>query len=73
MRVAVVTASYEADPQVVAHALEKNLVPVTGDSDLLAYGPPNDDAALKKLVVVKKYGCDLHRVIDLEATTKEGC
>lgn len=49
-----VMGSYEeADPQVAHAAQENNLIPVTGDSDLLAYGV----GSLGKVIIVKGCSC----------------
>ncbi|KAL7537995.1 hypothetical protein ACHAWF_012226, partial [Thalassiosira exigua] len=68
----VTVAAYEADPQVVRDALASSSVPVTGDSDLLAYGPPGEKPLLYKIVIVKLYRSDMHRVIDLTSEEEEG-
>ncbi|KAK1737402.1 hypothetical protein QTG54_011688 [Skeletonema marinoi] len=55
----------EADPQVAYEAVSKGLVPVTGDSDLIAYGAV-------KVILVKSYSRGWYRVIDLEVDTEPG-
>ena len=68
-------SSYEADPQVAHHALDNDLIPVTSDSDLLAYGPSDQSAKgtkLRKIMIVSKYKSDCHRIIDLESTVDAG-
>jgi hypothetical protein len=55
----------EADPHVAYVSILKDLVPVTGDSDLLAYGA-------KKLIVVQSYARGWYRVIDLDADVEPG-
>ncbi len=50
----------EADPHVAHVSATKELVAVTGDSDLLAYGA-------RKLIVVQSYARGWYRVIDLDA------
>ena len=58
-------SAYEADPQVSYVASIQSLVALSGDSDLLAYG-------VEKLVLVKGYGIQQYRVIDLTADVDEG-
>ena len=60
------TSAYEADPQVSYVALLQSLVPVTGDSDLLAYGVP------EKLIIVKGFKHEWFQIIDLTAVIEEG-
>ena len=55
----VIVSAYEADPQVSHLSLSQSLVPVTGDSDLLAYGVP------EKIIIVKGYHSQIYRIIDL--------
>ena len=57
------------------HALDNDLIPVTSDSDLLAYGPSDQSAKgtkLRKIMIVSKYKSDCHRIIDLESTVDAG-
>ena len=56
---------YEADPQVSYVSLKRNLIPVTGDSDLLAYGVPS-------LIIVKGFNHEYYRTIDLTVEVNEG-
>ena len=68
-------SSYEADPEVAHHALDNDLIAVTSDSDLLAYGPSEQSAKntkLRKLMIVSKYKSDCHRIIDLESAIDAG-
>ena len=68
-------SSYEADPQVAHHALQHDLIAVTSDSDLLAYGPSDQSAKgskLRKIMIVSKYSTDSHRIIDLESDVEVG-
>ena len=55
----------EADPHVAYVSLSKELVAVTGDSDLLAYGA-------KKIIVVQSYARGWYRLIDLDADAEPG-
>ena len=75
-RVEHAVSAYEADPQVAHDALARSSTLMTGDSDLLAYGPPDFDSGesprLGKVILVKAYLSDVHRVIDLAADTEEG-
>ena len=73
-------SAYEADSQVTHYALHNRLVPITGDSDLLAIGssekPGEDDEncdVLRQLVVVKnKLQSESYRIIDLDAPHTNG-
>lgn len=74
-----VVSAYEADSQVTHYALHNRLVPITGDSDLLAIGssekPGEDDEncdVLRQLVVVNKWQSESYRVIDLDAPHTNG-
>ena len=55
----------EADPHVAYEAVSKGLVPVTGDSDLIAYG-------VVKAIIVKSYSRGWYRIIDLQVDTEPG-
>ena len=71
----VATSAYEADPTTAHYALTYGHVPITGDSDLLAYGPPGDkvkEDRLSKLVVVHSWRNEIYRVIDLDSNVEEG-
>ncbi|KAL7525428.1 hypothetical protein ACHAWF_002345, partial [Thalassiosira exigua] len=62
--------------QVAHDALAHSSTLLTGDSDLLAYGPPDCDSGksprLGKVILVQAYLSDVHRVIDLAADTEDG-
>ena len=71
----------EADPQVVYESVShlKQLVPVTSDSDLLAYSSSGglvlDNLlayGVRKIIIVKAYAHEWFRVIDLDADVEEG-
>ncbi|KAL7530261.1 hypothetical protein ACHAXR_003394, partial [Thalassiosira sp. AJA248-18] len=79
LNIRVQVSTDEADPQVTYHALAKSVIAVTGDSDLLAYGPPEtpsegggDQHRMGKLMIIKKYSSDNYRMIDLECPVEEG-
>ena len=82
LKIDVHVSVYEADPQVLYIAILKSLIPVSGDSDLLAYGLAEEEqedqdqddnpSRLSKLIVVKAYHHELYRIIDLEADVPEG-
>lgn len=59
-------SAYEADPQVSYLSLTRNLIPLSGDSDLLAYG------VATKLIIVKGFMHEWYRIIDLTAEVEEG-
>ena len=77
MNITVRTAYEEADPQVVYEASQQSgnmLVPVTGDSDLLAYQCVANDTvpiSARKIMIVKAFNHQWFRFIDLDAD-KEG-
>lgn len=58
-------SAYEADPQVSYVCINEQLVPVTGDTDLLAYGA-------QSIVIVRSFGAQVYRIIDLNADVREG-
>ena len=71
----------EADPQVVYESVShlKQLVPVTSDSDLLAYSSSGglvlDNLlayGVRKIIIVKGYAHEWFRVIDHDADVEEG-
>ena len=66
-----IVSAYEADPQVVYKSIATSSIPVTGDSDLLVYGK-SDGKEETKIVIVKSYNSQWHRVIDLGADVLEG-
>jgi len=72
MNITVRTAYEEADPQVVYEASQSDdvLIPVTGDSDLLAY--ECDGISVHKIIIVKAFNHQWYRFIDLDADVKEG-
>ena len=59
-------ARKEADPQTSYEAILHGATPVSGDSDLLAYG------ITRRLILVKSYHSELYRVIDLDADVEDG-
>ena len=59
-------ARMEADPQTSYEAKLHGATPVSGDSDLLAYGVTG------KLILVKSYHSELYRIIDLDADVNDG-
>mmetsp|Transcript_25373 Transcript_25373/g.43316 ORF Transcript_25373/g.43316 Transcript_25373/m.43316 type:complete len:160 (-) Transcript_25373:136-615(-) len=59
------------DPQVSYASLSESLVPVSGDSDLLAYGI-SEEPGNGKLIVVKTFKHEWFRIIDLSAETEAG-
>ena len=73
-------SAYEADPQVSYHALVRSLTPMTGDSDILAYGPTDDDwewmgedsKQLEQILLVGKYRTEWYRIIDLHSNVATG-
>ena len=68
-----IVASYEADPEVTAAALSQQCLAVTGDSDLLAYGPIGEGAPkLGQLVIMKSWSLETFRIIDLGADVEKG-
>ena len=56
----------EADPHVSYEAMTKALIPVTGDSDLIAYGVDT------KIVIVHSWQQGWYRIIDLQTPTEKG-
>ena len=58
-------SAYKADPRVSYVSLERSLILVTSNSDLLAYG-------VHALTIVKGYHCEWYRVIDLSVDAEEG-
>ena len=72
MNITVHTAYEEADPQVVYEASQSDnvLIPITGDSDLLAYECGGNSA--HKINIVKAFNHQWYRFIDLDADVKEG-
>ena len=66
MHIDVITSENEADPQVSYEATRKKLIPVTSDSDVLAYG------VVQKLVIVQSFHHQWYRVIDLGADVPLG-
>ena len=66
MSIDVMVAAYEADPQVSYESMKRNLVPVTADSDEIAYGIST------KVVIVQGFLYQWYRIIDLEADVEEG-
>ena len=71
MDIQVVVSAYEADAQVVHHALPSQLIPVTGDSDLLAIGC-EDSPKLDYLMVVQSWTSESYRMIDLTEPSTNG-
>jgi capsid protein len=73
-----VVSAYEADSQVMYDALPNCLVPITGDSDLLAIAsaekPGDDDNTdmLHQLVVVNKWQSKSYHIINLDAPHTNG-
>ena len=69
-------SAYEADPKATHIALANQYaVPITGDSDLLAYGPSgkvDEEAKLSRLVVVHSWRTEIYRVIDLNSDVAPG-
>ena len=66
LNIEVHVAVYEADMQVSHISLSHSLIPVSGDSDLLAYG------VMSKLILVKGYKHEWYCIIDLEADVPAG-
>ena len=70
-------SAYEADPQVSAASLSQSYLPVTGDSDILAYGPIGEEeksgGKLQKIILVESYSGEIYRVIDLSADIEGNC
>lgn len=66
LSIPVIVSAYEADPQVSYAAMAQSLTPITGDSDLLAYG------IASRIVIVKGYCIQQYRLIDLDADVGEG-
>jgi len=73
-------AAYEADPQVTYLALSRSLIPMTGDSDILAYGAADlnwkwkqeGSKQLEKVILVAKYRTEWYRIIDLHSDVPVG-
>jgi hypothetical protein len=63
MAIRVIVAAYEADGQVVKQACASEVMPITGDSDLLAIGC--GECKLERLMVVKTWFGESFRIIDL--------
>lgn len=70
MGIRVIVSAYEADGQVVKHALLSNVMPISGDSDLLAIGRGTEK--LQKLMVVKSWFTPSYRIIDLTGQSTNG-
>ena len=64
-------ATYEADPQTTIFAAKNSLAPVTGDSDLLAYGHPSTPE-ISKFIIAKQYPSEWYRIIDLDTNVNPG-
>ena len=71
LRINVSVSAFEADPQVVHASIPHSLIPVSGDSDLLAYRK-SEEKVVTKVVIVKGYKNEWHRMITLGDDTPAG-
>eukprot|EP00986_Skeletonema_menzelii_P005570 scaffold2080_cov121-Skeletonema_menzelii.AAC.2 len=71
MKIKCFVSKEEADPQVSYVSMSNGCIPVTGDSDILAYGFPQEQGQ-RKVVIVQSYEQMWYRVIDLDANTEPG-
>ena len=70
MKISSKVAPYEADPQVCYAAnIDDGKVIMTGDSDMLAYGLPDD---VGKVIIVKSFRSQTYRLIDINADVVAG-
>ena len=66
MKIKYYVSKEEADPHVSYESMTKGLTPVTGDSDLIAYGVDT------KIIIVHSWQQAWYRIIDLDTPTEVG-